>query len=189
MRKLVLILIIILSVNFNSIAQETDEVLSKAKEAFESGNYQDAIGALKNGVSEHPEYYCYLGALYQKIGDSKSASLCYKKAGELCPDKAQKFFIVMGQTEEKSNNQAGAFSNYKRAVSMIPEYSDIYEIEIGRTTDGKIVGYNELFELHPKDPKVLKKLVALYEGKGQYTQGISTLKYILKDNMKKQGDQ
>lgn len=185
MKKILLIVLIILSVGFNSIAQEDkDEVLTKAQEAFGSGNYQDAIEYLKGGLPEHPEYYCYLGFIYQKMGDPKSASLCYKKAGELCPDKAQKFFIVMAQTEEKANNQPGAFTNYKRAVSMINKYSDIYDIEIGKSTDGKIEGYSALLELHPNDHKVLKKLVVLYEGKGQYPQGISICKYILKKNNK-----
>jgi len=185
MKKILVIVFIILSMCFNSIAQEEkDEILEKAQEAFGAGNYKEAIEYLKGGLPDHPEYYCYLGFIYQKIGDSKSASLCYKKAGELCPDKAQKFFILMAQTEEKADNQAGAFANYKRAVSMIDKYSDIYDIEMGKSTDGKIEGYSNLMELHPKDPKVLKKLVILYEGKGQYPQGISICKYILKENNK-----
>ncbi|MEQ8187885.1 MAG: tetratricopeptide repeat protein [Candidatus Eremiobacterota bacterium] len=186
MKKILLIVLLMVFTGFNAMAQEEkDEVLAKAQEAFGSGNYKEAIEYLKGGLPDHPEYYCYLGFIYQKMGDSKSASLCYKKAGELCPDKARQFFIVMAQTEEKANNTPGAFANYKRAVSMIDNYRDIYDIETGKSTDGKIDGYSRLMELHPKDHKVLKKLVLLYEGKGQYPQGISICKYILKENNKK----
>ncbi|HPZ08698.1 MAG TPA: tetratricopeptide repeat protein [Candidatus Eremiobacteraeota bacterium] len=181
MKSLTVILLFTIILLIPVYAQGTDESLKKIEEAILRGNYQTAIDYLKAGASTHPEYYYYLGLAYQKLGDFKSGMEYYKVAIDKCPVKSQQAYIGLAQCEEAVNNPS-AFTHYKKAVSFIPEYKDIFNITFGQATQAKIDEYKILLEFHPKDSGVLKKLVILYEGKGQLSQGISTLKYILKNN-------
>jgi len=88
MRRLRFLLILLVAVPFFALAQEPSTLFSQAKDAYDQGNYSDAIQdyqqILRQGI-ESASLHFNLGNAYFKSGELGEAILHYEKASKLAP--------------------------------------------------------------------------------------------------------
>jgi len=115
-----------------AVAEETEgpasEHLSRAKECFESGDYQGAIAAYSSAIelkADLVEAYCGRALAYGHTGDDDRAIADFTEAIRLRPDDAEVFLSRGGMYENRGLYDL-AIADYTKAIELKPDYAEAY---------------------------------------------------------------
>lgn len=89
----------------------------KARLWVDEGRVQEALRLLKKAppaLSSNPDYYAFLAALYQRLGQFSAAENLYQQLTALHPEKGV-FWLGLGVTEESLGKNEQAMEAYARA--------------------------------------------------------------------------
>ena len=151
-------------------SNKVDELLSRAVELQNNGNYQEAITTYQAASSLDPnnaQIYYNIGTAYQASNDFQKAKENYNKALSFDTSNTTYKTAIQGLNAEQAtpliksaidkqnaNDISGAITDYKKALEYVPNDAQTHfnlatAYQTGNQSDNAILSYKKSYELDP----------------------------------------
>ena len=156
----------ILAVKIGSYSKDESykdfELYYKGNEAYNKGDYKEAIIFFTSYIKEYPNDYTAFfnrGLAKSNLEDFRGEIQDYTKAIEINPNYAEAY-NNRGITKGKLEDYNGEIQDYTKAIEINPNYAEAYNnrgITKGKLEDynGAIQDFNKAIKINPDDVKAL----------------------------------
>ena len=167
-----------------------DAWLSKARTAFNRGQYNKAIKYNKKAIKLNPNLaaaYFSLGNIYKDYKKKYNKAIkCFKKTVELRPSHAFAYLSLGDIYNTKKKNYDEAIKYYEKAIESDPDFWHAY-FSLGvvyfrgkQDYDNAIKYFQKTINLYPKDAFAYRHLGYIYHAQGNEEKAIEYYKKAAK---------